>query len=231
MNKKTEAELLIAQSRMAAQRAAVTELLVKTGCTKIQLQQKVNRALARSGSDVQITEKSYFAKKFAGNRSGFRGAIEAALQRLCEKHGIPWHLSYSPMLKVMRLAAKERMVQPSDWIATRAEISAEELRSRRNDVLRRAIEISLHLPASIEAAASIALHPHEFEDVARSVGLRADIFTTVEIILNIPRRYREYHDVDCDPEWELSQDPYYAHLRQIEAKALPKAKNKKVAKK
>ncbi len=226
MNKKSDAELLAAQVRMSAQRDAVVELMAKTGWSKTQLQVELNRLLSTAGAK-NIRGESYFAKKLKGDRSGFRGAPEAQLQALCKKYKVRWPPSDSWAARLRRQRDRLAKEEMGDVFVSPSEFAEAQLYAMRQAALKRAIQASRHLP--LQRASDVAHHPHESQEVIENLLLREKIFCCVESILNIPRRYREYHDIDSDPEWEFAQDPYYKRLAKIEAKS--KLAKRKVAKK
>lgn len=226
MNKKNDAELLAAQLRMSAQRDSVFELLAKTGWSKTKLQVELNRLLSAAGAK-SIRGESYFAKKLKGDRCGFRGATEVQLQKLCDKYGVRWPPSDSWARRLRRLRDKLEKEEAQNFLMTPAEFAESQLSAIRRTALQRAIDASRQLPLYGQSA--VDPKPHEFQEVIDNLLLREKIFCCVESILNIPRRYREYHDIESDPEWELSQDPYYKRPKKVEAKS--NLAKRKVAKK
>lgn len=228
MNKKTDAELLAAQIRMSAQRDAIVELLSKTGWTNIELQVELNRLLSKAGAK-SLRGESYFAKKLKGDRYGFRGATEVQLRALCKKHGVQWPPSDSLIPRLRRLRDKLAKEDEHDFFMPADKVAESVLYAMRHNALKRAIDASRRLP--LEGPSAVDPLPRESQEVIDNLLLRQKIFCCVESILNIPRRYREYHDVESNPEWELSQDPYYKNLEQVEARPKSTLTKRKVAKK
>ncbi|MCA3044101.1 MAG: hypothetical protein ACK5RJ_14155 [Burkholderiales bacterium] len=227
MNKKSEAELLAAQMRMAAQRDAVVALLKKKKWSKIKLQSVLNGRLRRAGCE-EIRGESYFAKKLRGDRGGFRGPVEAQLRDLCDESDIRWESSDSLRSRVKRLNAKIGQVQNERYYVSRAEFVEEQLSAMREAALRRAIDVSRKLTVSIEAKERVGeLHPSESADVLDNLQIRNEIFMAIERILDIPRGYREHYRVDADRVSEMWVGAIYDRRAIVRTKAPIAAKKKK----
>lgn len=235
MNKKTDAQLKASQERMRAQRESVAALLKAKDCSGPELQVELNQRLPHS---ERIFGESYFAKKLQGNRGGFRGRVEEELAAMCFDHDISWTPSKPTedlWTKLRRLQSEMRSLgeAPQGWDYSPEDLREMGIHRRIRTTLSHTVELFRQLPVDNKLAKKNleAMFPHEFKSVAADIALRDQIFGAVEMVMDIPRRYRMYHDVEDNPEFELSEDPYYERLGEIRARLGERRGRKKVAKK
>jgi hypothetical protein len=235
MNKKTDAQLKASQERMRAQRESVAKLLKATKWSGPELQVRLNQRLPHS---ERIFGESYFAKKLQGNRGGFRGRIEEELAAMCLSRNIPWEPSkpkedWWTKLRRLRLEFSLVYEDSQGWDYSPEQLRTMEIHRRIRTTLSHTVDLFRQLPIDNGLAKKNleAIFPYEFKSVAADVAVRDQIFGAVEMVMDIPRRYRMYHDVEDNPEFEFFEDPYYERLGEIRARLGELRGQKKVAKK